>query len=347
MRLLDKTPFRGEDGQISLMDKARATMKYGPAWLGDLEGQDKVVAILKKTLDTRFALLRNFLLPGTEVMVPLILVGPPGVFLLFVTNARGVYRAKGNEWGTIDGDHFAPAPVNLVSRTAKLAAGLQKFLERQGLTVQVEGALLASSAGVQVESIRPAVKVVMSDAIGRFAQGLVQASTTLSPETVVTIVNRIENPAPPRSTGQLDLQAAAPTPAPDEDAPKHKTASGVPIYTPPGFEYQYDSEEGAPPEEEQFSFGGSNLDSRLGFGAEQSTPAPASSAIFESPAPESEVERPAPRPASRAAPRPAARKPKIKTYGPFTLQQWLMIGGILVVWLCAMGGFVYFFVLNP
>jgi len=335
MRILDHTPFRTEDGQISLVDKARATMKYGTSWLSDLEAQDKVVGIFKKTLDRRFALLRNFLLPGTEVIVPLILVGPPGVFLFFVTNLRGFYRAKGDEWGTLEDDRFAPASVNLISRTAKLAAALQKFLERQGFNAKVEGVLLSASSGLQVESVRPAVKVVMSDALERFALSVMQASSELSPETVVTIANRIENPAPPRSTGEL---AAPPVSAPEpEEAPMRKTASGVPVYVPPGFEYKYDSEQGEPTEEEQPAFGGSSSwNTRLGFGAEQpeapGLAGPASEA--------EEVQRLQPKP--KAAPRPAGRKPKVKTYGPFTMQQWVVIGGILVFWLCIMGVFLFF-----
>jgi hypothetical protein len=184
----------------------------------------------------------------------------------------------------------------------------------------------------------------MSDALERFAYSLMQASASLSPEAVVTIVNRIDNPAPPKRTGELAAAPAAPEP---EEAPMRKTASGVPIYEPPGFEYKYDSEEGHAPEDDRPSFGGSGgWDARLGFGGEADAPAAAPQQVFaeaeaESPAPISERAAPA-RESARLAPRPAARKPKVKTYGPFTMQQWIVLGGILLLWLCAMGVFLFF-----
>jgi hypothetical protein len=200
IKIVDKTPFRDENGQINIIDQIQARLKFGFNWLGEVRAQDQVVSALDKQLDRTYTILHNVPLPGTEVLLPLVLAGPAGVFLLNATNMRGVYRAKGEEWGTIDGTQLKAAPVNLVVRTARLAAGLQKFLDRQGLegTVHVEGVLLAVNPGLIVDSVRPIVRIVMSDALDRFGISLVQAPPTLSPDKAQTIVNRILNPAPPK-----------------------------------------------------------------------------------------------------------------------------------------------------
>jgi hypothetical protein len=216
MKLIDKTPFRSEETRtISPMDRIQATLKYGLSWYSEIEAQDKIVAVLGKNLDRNFTIMQNITLPGTEITVPLILVSTSGVFLLYVTTQRGLYRAKAEDWGTIDGDHFTPAKINLLTRTARLARVVQSYLEKQGFQgmIKVEPVLLASEPGMHIESVRPLVRIVMSDALERFAVSIQQAQAVFSPEAVSNIVMRLQTPKPTPKPGE----AAAPDPA-EEDA---------------------------------------------------------------------------------------------------------------------------------
>jgi hypothetical protein len=217
MKIIDTTPFKGPDGQISAVDRVRAIAKYGSGWYSDVQAQDATAALLGRQLDRTYTLLVNPLLPGTDVFMPLVLVGPPGVYLIYVTNERGVFRAKGDEWGSLDGERFTPAKVNLLTRTARLAQALQKFLEKQGIPLAVEPVLMAMNPGTHIDSVRPLIRVVMSDAVERFAIGVTQASRTLSLETAAAIVDRIQKP---RST-----QKAAPA----------GDSAVTPVYTPQGY----------------------------------------------------------------------------------------------------------------
>lgn len=193
MVIIDKTLFREKTGQIGLVGLVQGTLKYGPTWQSRMKAQDVVIAIIEKQLDSNFALLRNVTLPNTEINLPMVLIGPPGVYLINVTHERGVYRAKDDEWGAMIADRFVPARINQITRTVTLGRVLQTYLDRQGFknAVLVEPILMAADPGMQIESTRPAVRVVMSDALERFAASLSQARSMIEAPLGKDIVRSI------------------------------------------------------------------------------------------------------------------------------------------------------------
>jgi hypothetical protein len=189
MKIIDKTPYLNKKGTIGLLERIQGTFSIGTNWYGDMKGQEEVIAVLERILDNKFVLARNPILPGAQdVRLPLVLSGPPGVFLLNVTNMRGMFRAKG--------DHFKPLKPNMISLTARYCQGLQKFLERQGVMnmLTAEPILLATNPGMHVDTIRPLVRVVMSDALERFAVSVSQARALQSPEDAQLIIDRLITP---------------------------------------------------------------------------------------------------------------------------------------------------------
>ncbi len=197
MKIIDKTPYLNKNGIIGPLERIQGTFALGTNWYADMQGQVEVIAALGKHLDNKYVLLRNPILPGSQdVRLPLVLSGPPGVFLLNVTSVRGMFRAKGEDWGTITGDHFKPIRPNLLTLTARYSQGLQKFLERQGVInmLTAEPILLATNPGMHVDTVRPLVRVVMSDALERFAVSISQARAFQSPEDAQLIIDRLLNP---------------------------------------------------------------------------------------------------------------------------------------------------------
>ncbi|MBU2610766.1 MAG: hypothetical protein KJ606_07465, partial [Chloroflexi bacterium] len=174
MRIIDKTPYQFESGKINLFDQLKATLKYGADWLEEIKSQKTAIAHLENALDNSYTLLRNVTLSGLGVTIPLILVGPSGIYVMYTTGLQGMYRAKGDAWGTLEGYKFIPASVNLLARTAQMGRAVQVFLERcaapfdelraaptrQGFpsTTPIEAALLATEPGLHVDSIRPIVR---------------------------------------------------------------------------------------------------------------------------------------------------------------------------------------------
>ena len=202
MKIIDNTPFRTESGQIDLFGRAQGVLKFGLSWFARLKAQDTVIAVLDKILDPHFVLLRNITLPDTEIDLPMVLIGPPGLYLINVTHDRGVYRARDDEWGTISGEKFVPAGINQVQRTIKMGRVLQLYLDHAGYkgTLAVEPLLLAADPGMHIESVRPAVRIVMSDALERFAISMNQArpifNTIRINDIVHTILNGPNTPLP-------------------------------------------------------------------------------------------------------------------------------------------------------
>jgi len=196
MKIIDQTPFLSEGDKISALNQVKATLKYGADWLQEINAQKTVIACFRKVLDNSFTLLRNVKLASLDINIPLILVGPAGIYVLYATPLRGMFRAKGDSWGTLVGYTFKPARVNLIVRTAKMGRAVQTYLERQGYpgSTPVEAVLLASDPGLHIDGVHPIVRVVMRDGLEHFAASVVQGRAVFSAETVHNILNQITNP---------------------------------------------------------------------------------------------------------------------------------------------------------
>jgi hypothetical protein len=211
MKIIDQTPyFNHETGEISMLDRGRAIMEYGTGWIKEVEGQKQVIAVLGNILDKNYTLLRNITPAGLGASFPFILIGPAGVFVMYVTSMAGMFRAKGDQWGTISGNTFKNERPNLLTRTERMARAIQVFLQRQGYSTltSVDAILLCSDPSFNVDSIRPIIRVVMRDALERFAISLTQARIVLNNEAVHDIVQRILNPPKPVPPQPLEILAA-------------------------------------------------------------------------------------------------------------------------------------------
>jgi len=220
LKIIDQTPFFQENGELSLLDRGKAIIQFGFGWFKEIEAQKSVIAVLDKKLDKNYTLLRNIVLPGLEARIPFILVGPTGVYIMYVTPLVGLFRAKGDQWGTITGNAFKPERPNLLIRTERMARAVQVFLQRQGFTnlSTVEAVLLCADPSFVVDSLRPIVRIVMRDALEYFAGSIAQARTVFSPETIRDVINRILNPLAPIPSKKTDtIATAAPTARQEED----------------------------------------------------------------------------------------------------------------------------------
>ena len=200
MKIIDQTPFFNEKGEISTADRVKAFVQYGKGWLTEMDAQRAVLPVLDQILDRKFTLLRNIKPPELDAPIPFILIGPPGIFVLYITPILGMFRAKGDQWGTIRGNSFVTEKVNLLTRTERMARAVQVYIQRQGFLelVMVEPILLCSNPGVHVDSLRPIVRIVMRDALERFAVSVSQARQVLSPEAIFKVVTLLTEPPTPR-----------------------------------------------------------------------------------------------------------------------------------------------------
>jgi len=219
MKLFDQTPLQNFKGEINLFDRIKGTIKYGPSWYPELQAQKSIIQILDRILVKGFILIRNCTLPGSEIIIPLILVGPPGVIVAYVTHLRGTYLAKGDSWRIMRGNNFQPVPINLLTRVEQYARALKVYIERQKAkqALAIEPVLLAANPGMYIDTQRPTVRIVMSDALERWATGLVQSAPILTPDHVEQLADRIVNPRPVTRKSSTP-SGAVPQPEPDANA---------------------------------------------------------------------------------------------------------------------------------
>ncbi|GAB4417769.1 MAG: hypothetical protein Kow002_04320 [Anaerolineales bacterium] len=316
MKIIDKTPLQDENGNIGFVQRFQGALKYGPNWYAELEGQKRIIARLMRTLEGEkgYALIRNYTLGASGIVVPITLVGPAGIFVAHVTTLRGDYTAKGDLWGTNQNGRLVPASVNLLTRTERLARALQAFIERQGikLPVSIQPVVLAADPGLHVDSSRPLVRVVQSDAIDRWAASIVQAAPQLTREAAHELTDRILNPRPAKSQQQAPLPEARPDvqKEPREDDLHPSRASAI-----------FNSEEDT-----------SALDaSDLGFS-------------FDENATEPDIP-PKLRESSPAQPLPKKATPR-RILG-MTVSQLAILGGMFIVWVCVMLIFAFIIFSNP
>ena len=125
---------------------------------------------------------------------------------------------RGDTWNVEAGEKFKPAPVNLVQQTIRMAHAVQAFIERQGvkLPASPEPVLIAGEPGLHIESVRPAVRVMMIDGIKSFVTGLTTAHAVLSPEQVFDYTERLLNPRAPTKVSISPNTAPAQGSAPQD-----------------------------------------------------------------------------------------------------------------------------------
>lgn len=218
MKIIDKTPLQDADGNISFPARVQGTLKYGFNWYAELEAQKVVIAQLDRSLEKGFVLIRNFTLPNIEVVIPLILIGPGGISVIYATPVKGFFEAKGDQWSTVTNGRPQPAASNLLDVVTKRARALQRYLQEQKINLPnpVEPVLITTNPGAHIDSMRPAVRVVMSDGIKQFANTVLQAAPIWRSEMIYDLADRVIDPRPqhdepktPPSEGQPAARAKA------------------------------------------------------------------------------------------------------------------------------------------
>ncbi len=200
MKIIDKTPLLDENGELTLVQRIKGMFQYGFSWPNELRGQKAIITFFDRQLEKGYTLIRNLPLGQSGIMVPMILLGPTGIHVIQVTFLRGRYEVRGDTWNVEAGEKFKPAPVNLVQQTMRMAHAVQVYIERQGvkLPASPEPVLIAAEPGLHIESVRPAVRVMMIDGIKSFVSGLTTGRAVLTPEQVFDFTERLLNPRIPK-----------------------------------------------------------------------------------------------------------------------------------------------------
>lgn len=199
MKIIDQSPLRSEDGSISLIDRLRGIWQSGLAWDRDRQAEDRLIARLQKALDNKYTLIRSALLPKLEIPIPLILLGPTGIYVIHASAQRGIYRAKEEIWAVMDtkSRRFRAAQPNLIRRVMLLGKVVENTLRDEFPDLpEVNPVLFLGHAGIHVDAERPAVRLVRVDAADRFAASIPENPSILDRSEVKRLADALTRPIP-------------------------------------------------------------------------------------------------------------------------------------------------------
>jgi len=197
MKVIDNLEESGKTSPASPLDNVLSSLKLGRDWDQDAQAQDWVVDSLAQVLDNNFVMLRNVTLEGLDVPIPLILVGPPGIQVIYASALRGVFRAKGDVWEQMDNDQqvFKPVLPNMISRAALMSRTVEDYLKDDYPLILIEPVLVFYDPGTHVDTIRPDVRIILADGLERFAAGLLQSGSRLDRNTVQMLMDLFSQPS--------------------------------------------------------------------------------------------------------------------------------------------------------
>jgi hypothetical protein len=156
--------------------------------------QDVITNTLSKLLDNRFFLLTNTTMGGVEAPVPLILIGPPGIWLIYPISEKGIYRATDSTWEELNSrtHQYSESKTNPIARAAQTAEAITGHLTELQLSFpKIEPVLFFSDPGVHVDAVRPIVRILLADALERFTAGMFMSPVEMEAEEIQAVVDAL------------------------------------------------------------------------------------------------------------------------------------------------------------
>lgn len=183
MKVIDQSPVRGD---LQPFDKFKAYMQgvstFGWSWIADAKAEEAIIASLKRYIDNTYTIVRSVSLEGIDIPIPLVLVGPSGIYVLLASGVTGVFRAKNEVWMAMSrgSRKYAPLRKNLITRAQLMTRVVDAYLSyHQRPHPPLQTALLFGDAGAHVDSVRSAVRIVLKDGMERFSNSVVQGEAVL------------------------------------------------------------------------------------------------------------------------------------------------------------------------
>jgi hypothetical protein len=198
MKIVDCSPEPGKSSALeNFSNQLEHLLQVAPFFRKTGQAEQMMISQMERAFSNKFFLIKNASIEGLEKPFPFILVGPPGVYLLNICEQKGIYRAKDEEWSEMKGRNrqFEPVNPNLTKETLHLARGLGDHLsDHLGLIHDIRPVLVILNPGTHVDSVRPAVRIIMMDGLERFIARLSIETLQLSSEEVEDILSLLTQP---------------------------------------------------------------------------------------------------------------------------------------------------------
>ena len=91
MKIIDKTPLLDEKGELGIVQRVQGMLQFGFGWPRELAAQKAIITFFDRNLEKGYTLIRNYTLGQSGIMVPIILLGPTGIYIIHISHLRGRY----------------------------------------------------------------------------------------------------------------------------------------------------------------------------------------------------------------------------------------------------------------
>jgi hypothetical protein len=186
-----------KDSIQKVVDQIRQLVPFGKT---DVNAEDAIVAHFMRGLDNRFIMLHNLQLESISPPFPPILVGPAGLAVLNISGEKGFFKAKEDTWLKMDkaNHRFNPARPNLIMQSQDYAKKLATILDVHGKShPEVTPILVFANPGVHIETINPAIRIVLMDGIDSLMATFLNSDEVLHPNEINFLSDSLEVMANP------------------------------------------------------------------------------------------------------------------------------------------------------
>ena len=198
MKLIESPQKTVEKDRIQMAaDQIGQLFKFSKT---DEHAEDATVARFVRGLDNRFIMLRNMQLEHMGEKFPPILVGPSGLVVLNLSQAKGFFRAKDESWWEMNktNHQFALGRPNLIKQSKDYAQRLGEIMDAHGKShPEILPILIFANPGVHVETSTPAIRIVLMDGIDSLIDSLLNSAEVLQPTEINYLADSLEIMANP------------------------------------------------------------------------------------------------------------------------------------------------------
>jgi hypothetical protein len=235
MKHIELSEFRDEDGQITLENRIKGSLRHGLRWYNEMQAQDQAIEKLSRTLGPEHVAITNLMLAGTSITIPMIMLSPLGIWVALPSPLSGVFRAKGEDWLKYGGggsQRFSPARPNILADISSLAEVLHSYLREKGYDIpEVEPVIIFTNPRTHIDTQSPSVRIVQADAIDRFASKLLENQPIMDQDDIKELVVLLTKPpAPPVEERPKPVAEAKPRPVAPIDLPEPSTLEQAAYY---------------------------------------------------------------------------------------------------------------------
>ena len=203
MKVIERSPIGGEGSSKNIVDRVKGIWQFGLSWDQDVQAQRALIEKLRPLFDNTYTLVSNVTVPGVTLPIPLVLIGKTGVWILYVSTLKGIFRIKGDNWYKLDEkeESYRSSRPNLVRRTLLMSRAILEYLRDKGYFLdENEAVLYLSDSGIYVDAPESPVRLLQSDGIDGYALSVKEGDMVLDATEIqhITGILTKASPAKPR-----------------------------------------------------------------------------------------------------------------------------------------------------